>query len=287
MASLRVLISRCRVTIELTAFGLAALSAVLAGEPSKPPENLFGNPGFEDGRDAWRMDLGGKTAAQFVVDGAEAAAGTRSVRLAIDSVESWGVQFGQRVEGIEEGKTYTIAVLGKAIQGPVTVRLEAERAAKPWDRAGASEPFTLSGDRWTEVHATFRVSKAFPEGCFAYVSCHQAHAEFRLDGFRLYQGPYVPYEKASQDAAQPDRQVRKLAGEVAMLIGQPNAAAECRRLGQEIRRLGALQDRALANARMAARWIRQQAAAWPAQSADVAGLAEKIRARIDQTLGNK
>lgn len=201
MTSLRILVSRCRVMIVLTAFGLAVLPAARAGEPSKPPENLFGNPGFEDGRDAWRMDRGGKTAARFVVDGAEASAGTRSVRLAIDSVESWGVQFGQRVEGIEQGKTYTFAVLGKAIKGPVTVRLEVERAAKPWDRAGASEPFTLSGDRWTEVHATFRVPKAFPEGCFAYVSCHQAHAEFRLDGFRLYQGPYVPYEKAAQDAA--------------------------------------------------------------------------------------
>lgn len=88
-------------------------------------------------------------------------------------------------------------------------------------------------------------------------------------------------------AVQPDRQVRKLAGEVAALIGQPDAAAECRRLGLEIRRLGALQDRALANARMAARWMRQQAAAWPAQSPDVAGLAEKVRARIDQTLGNQ
>jgi hypothetical protein len=48
---------------------------------------------------------------------------------------------------------------------------------------------------------TFRVAKPFSEGCFAYVSCHQAQAEFRLDGFRLVQGPYVPYEKAAQEAA--------------------------------------------------------------------------------------
>lgn len=88
-------------------------------------------------------------------------------------------------------------------------------------------------------------------------------------------------------ATQPAGQVRKLAGEVASLIGKPDGAAECRRLGLEIRRLGALQDRALANARMAARWMRQQAAAWPTQSPDVAGLAEKTQARIDQTLGNQ
>jgi len=87
--------------------------------------------------------------------------------------------------------------------------------------------------------------------------------------------------------ARPVEQVRKWAGEIAALIGQQNAAAECRRLGLEIRRLGASQDRTLANCRMAARWMRQQAATWPAQSPDTAGLAEKIHARIDQVLGNK
>jgi hypothetical protein len=177
------------------------LSVAQAGDSPKPPENLFGNPSFEGGRDSWRMDLGGKTAARFAVDDADAGAGTRSARLSIDSIESWGVQFGQRIEGIEQGKTYTFAVLGKAIKGPVTVRLEVERAAKPWDRAGASEPLTLASDRWTELHATFRVAKPFSEGCFAYVSCQQAHADFRLDGFRLVQGPYVPYDKAAQEAA--------------------------------------------------------------------------------------
>jgi DNA repair exonuclease SbcCD ATPase subunit len=92
---------------------------------------------------------------------------------------------------------------------------------------------------------------------------------------------------AVSGAAQPVDQIRKLAGEVAAQIGQQNAAAECRRLGLEIRRLGASQDRTLANCRMAARWIRQQAATWPVQSPDTAGLAEKIPARIEQMLGSK
>jgi len=92
---------------------------------------------------------------------------------------------------------------------------------------------------------------------------------------------------AVSGAAQPVEKVRKLAGEVAALIGRPNAAAECRRLGLEIRRLGASQDRTLANCRMAARWTRQQAAMWPTPSPETAGLAEKIEARIEQGLGNK
>ena len=181
---------------------LVGSSGAEASGPRKPPENLFANPSFEAGRDPWRMDRAGKTAAQFAVDDKEAAAGRHSVRLALDAVDEWGVQFGQSVEPIEEGKTYTFAVLGKSLKGPVTVRLEVERAGKPYDRAGASEPLELTSDRWTELHVTFRVAKPFSQGCFAYVSCRQAQAEFRLDGFRLVHGEYVPFEKAAQEEAE-------------------------------------------------------------------------------------
>ena len=110
----------------------------------KPPENLFGNPGFEDGRDPWRMDRAGKTTARFAVDDKEAAAGRRSARLDASTPSTSGACSSARASRpIEQGKTYTFAVLGKSLKGPVTVRLEMERAAKPYDRAGASEPLTL------------------------------------------------------------------------------------------------------------------------------------------------
>ena len=115
--------------------------------------------------------------------------------LAIDSVEEWGVQFGQTLEAAQrQGKTYTFAAVGKSLQAPVTVRLEIERRAKPWDRAAASPPCTLSPDAWTEIHFTFRLEKPFPQGWFAYVSCAQPGAKFRLDQVRLYEGDYVPYQ---------------------------------------------------------------------------------------------
>jgi len=183
--------------VPLVAFHVAAAAA-----PQKPPANLFANPSFEAGRDPWRMDLGGKSAARFAVDDKDAATGRHSARLTVDAVDEWGMQFGQTVEPIQEGKTYTFAVLGKSLKGPVTVRLEVERAGKPYDRAGASEPIELTSDRWTELHVTFRVAKPFARGCFAYVSCRQAGAEFRLDGFRLVQGQYVPFEKAAKEEAQ-------------------------------------------------------------------------------------
>ena len=46
---------------------------------------------------------------------------------------------------------------------------------------------------------TFKVEKPYPEGWFAYVSCTQPDAEFRLDMFRLYEGRLRAYEKAARD----------------------------------------------------------------------------------------
>jgi hypothetical protein len=94
--------------------------------------------------------------------------------------------------------------------------------------------------------------------------------------------------------ADPAARARKLADDVLGLIGKPDPAAECRRLGLELRRLGASQDRALASSRMAARWLRQQAMM---VAEDVPGSAEparriqefaaKIQGRIEQTLIGK
>ncbi|MCY2988866.1 MAG: carbohydrate binding domain-containing protein [Planctomycetota bacterium] len=177
----------------------SAVGAVDAPGPRQVPQNLFGNASFEEGRDQWQLDLGGKTVGRFTVDDQERGAGQRSALLSLGQVDDWGVQFGQRMDALATGKTVTFAVLGKSTKAPTTVRLEIERRGKPWDRAAASSPVALSQDAWQELHVTFRVEKAFPEGWFAYVSCQQPNAEFRLDMFRLYEGEYVPYEQAAKE----------------------------------------------------------------------------------------
>ncbi len=88
------------------------------------------------------------------------------------------------------GKTCTFAVLAKSAKGPVALRLEIERRGEPYDKAVASERFTVTADAWTELHVTFQVAKPFPQGWFAYVSCNQPDSEYRLDMFRLYEGEY-------------------------------------------------------------------------------------------------
>jgi hypothetical protein len=83
--------------------------------------------------------------------------------------------------------------------------------------------------------------------------------------------------------AGPER-AKQLASEVAGLIGQDNASPACRRAGQELRSLGAVQDGALARCRMSVRRLRQEARvlgeqpALAAEASEVRRLAEaKLR----------
>jgi hypothetical protein len=58
-------------------------------------------------------------------------------------------------------------------------------------------------------------------------------------------------------AASPER-AGQLADKVAALIGQPDAMAACRSLGEQLREIGAVQDGALARSRMAVRRLKAQ-----------------------------
>ena len=126
----------------------------------------------------------------FVVTGDDAVDGRQSALLTMATVP--GGQFGQKVEAGEPGKTYTFATFVKPLDQPVTVRLEIERAGRPWDRAVRGEDTELPADKWTELHVTFKVDEPFPEGWFAYIHCGQAGSRLRADLFRLYEGAHVP-----------------------------------------------------------------------------------------------
>lgn len=80
---------------------------------------------------------------------------------------------------------------------------------------------------------------------------------------------------------------RKLADEIIGLIGKGDAAAQCRPIAAEVRRLGALQDRTLANCRMATRWLEQQASMMAAQAPESTVMAQRIQDRIEKVLQRK
>ena len=165
---------------------------------AEPPKNLFANPSFELGHEGWRLDKAGKTVAQFALAEQDAAEGQRSARVTVGAIDDWGVQFGQSFAAGEKGRTYTFAVFAKSAKAPVEVGLQIERSANPWDRA-VSRKFTLNRE-WQELHVTFTVEKDFHEGWFAYLSCTQPNVQFQADMFRLYEGPYEPYEQIAEPA---------------------------------------------------------------------------------------
>lgn len=179
--------------------GLHCLAAARAAERAP---NLFDNPSFEEGRREWHFSKPEGTVARLTVDDTDAADGQCSAKVTLGKVQGWGAQFGQSFDAGKKGKTYTFAVLAKATNQPVEVMLEIERRGRPYDRAVRSKPLTLGKGQWTELHVTFKVVKDFSQGWFAYVSCRQANAEYRVDMFRLYEGEYVPYEQVARDRAE-------------------------------------------------------------------------------------
>jgi len=146
------------------------------------------------------------TVPSFVANGEDAADGKLSALVTTGAATQFGVQFGQAVKTPPQaGKTYTFAVLVKGVGGPVNARLEVERAGRPWDRAVIGNKVQIPEKEWTDLHATFKCEKPFPEGWQAYVACAQEGARFRADLFRLYEGDYVPWKAgaAAQEAGGP------------------------------------------------------------------------------------
>ena len=87
-------------------------------------------------------------------------------------------------------------------------------------------------------------------------------------------------------ASAPDR-ARQLADKVAALIVAENDLAACQSLGQELRAIGAVQDRALATCRMMVRCLQAQGRTVAASQSSDASLAQEVRRLAEQMLQNK
>jgi hypothetical protein len=163
------------------------------------PQNLFGNPGFEEGREPWHLDKDRQSEGRFTIETSGGVAGGCCAEVSVGTVGGWGTQFGQALPAPVPGKTYTFAVLVKSMQGTVPLTLQIERRGKPYDRAAASKPTQVGPDAWTELHVTFKLEQPFPQGWFAYLACQQPNSRYRADMFRLYEGDFVPYEKVARE----------------------------------------------------------------------------------------
>jgi len=89
---------------------------------------------------------------------------------------------------------------------------------------------------------------------------------------------------AFRDTTDAPASATALARQIVRLIGEENALAECGRLGENVRRIGAAQDRTLSKCRMAVRWLEQQARMTAIRNPRAAELAREIRARAERFL---
>jgi len=87
-------------------------------------------------------------------------------------------------------------------------------------------------------------------------------------------------------AASPEKS-RQLASQVLSLIGKDNNLEECRRLGRELRSIGAVQDSTLAKCRMAVRRLRAQARSVSVNQLQDGESTKLIQRLADQMLQNK
>jgi hypothetical protein len=85
-----------------------------------------------------------------------------------------------------------------------------------------------------------------------------------------------------QDAA-----AGEVSREIIALIGKENSLAECHKLAERVREIGAAQDKALSDCRMAVRWLRQKARRSLVADAGRAELAREVFARAERMLKNE
>jgi hypothetical protein len=113
-------------------------------------------------------------------------------------------QFGRKINAGAPGHTYTFRAWVKPLGAPASLRLEIERAGRPWDRAAKGPDTVVPPDAWTELHLTFKVDKPFAEGWQAYVYCGTLGTRYRVDRLALYEGPYAAGGGAAADGGTPD-----------------------------------------------------------------------------------
>ncbi|OHB83450.1 MAG: hypothetical protein A2V98_05675 [Planctomycetes bacterium RBG_16_64_12] len=101
----------------------------------------------------------------------------------------------------------------------------------------------------------------------------------------------VAYVARTADAGrrthEPAERAAGLADAIVRLIGREESLAECQRLGLEVRRIGAEQDRTLSTCRMAVRWLKVQARMCVIRDPGSAELAKEIQARAERFLNEK
>ncbi|MCE5229821.1 hypothetical protein LLG95_09525 [bacterium] len=176
---------------------------------------------------------------------------------------------------------YILAVEGMAAEGDPTPNNVMEWVEKQFDAKKdkkAADDIKERLDVMTKhiAEANGRI-KAYAE--FAAASKPKLAADPKAAPWLAIIGDMARYAGSGLTASPAD--ASKLAAAVIALIGKPDSAAECKKLGEQLREIGATQDHALARCRMALRRLKQEGRAMDGSSKSPAAVAE-VQKQADQ-----
>jgi len=106
----------------------------------------------------------------------------------------------------------------------------------------------------------------------------------RAEPLRVILGDLDRFAAAGLAPTASPEQAKQLAAGVTALIGKDDALASCRRLGEQLRSLGAVQDATLARCRMAIRRLKQEARALAANQPEAASLGHQVQGLAEEIL---
>ena len=158
---------KCRSIVLILVFLIAGTSVAYAAEEI---ENLFDNPGFEDGKGrdlqaipGWKLYKQQNATGLLSIDTDEAIEGDQCVMIEVTGVPAggtWNLRFDHdRRFRVEKDETYTMSFWLKGDPGPITIspsRAEQNEAGQ-WGNL-ASKEIMITPD-WEEYFLTFKSSE--------------------------------------------------------------------------------------------------------------------------------
>jgi hypothetical protein len=166
-------------------------------------ENLFDNPGFEEGKGkelqsvpGWKIYAQQNATGHLTIDTDEAIEGDQCLFVKVESVPAggrWNLRLDHdRRFAVKKGKTYTMSFWLKGDPGPITLspsRAE-QNAAGEWGNLASKE--IMITDQWEEYYLTFTSTE--DRLIMWQLLISNPKQEYYVDYARCYEGDYVEGE---------------------------------------------------------------------------------------------
>ena len=166
-------------------------------------ENLFDNPGFEEGRGedlqeipGWKLYKQENATGLLSIDTEEAIEGDQCVRIEVTGVPAggrWNLRFDHtRRFRVEKGETYTMSLWLKGDIGPITLSPSRAEQNEAGQWGNLAEKVVNITPEWEEYYLTFVASE--DRLIMWQLLISNVKQVYWVDHARCYEGKYEPDE---------------------------------------------------------------------------------------------